>query len=98
MFNWKNWQKSLASLIILVGVGVVTYGDFSTGQGVAPDINFKDLHTGEEVEVKEEERIEKEKAEEEARLAEEARIKDEEEARIKAEEEERIKVEVEKKK
>ena len=76
MFNWKNWEKSLASLVILVGVVVLTYGDFSTGQGVAPDINFKDLHTGEEVEVKEEERI---KAEEDAR------IKAEEEERIKAE-------------
>ena len=68
MFNWKNWEKSLASLVILVGVVVLTYGDFSTGQGVAPDINFKDLHTGEEVEVKEEERIAKEKAEEEVRI------------------------------
>lgn len=55
MFNWKKWQKSLASLVMLVGIGVVTYGDFSVGQGVAPDTDFKDLHTGEEVVVKEEE-------------------------------------------
>ena len=61
MFNWSKWKKSLASLVMLVGVGVVIYGDFSIGQGVTPDTDFKGLHTGEEVVVKE---VEKKKQQE----------------------------------
>lgn len=42
MFNWRNWQKSLASLVMLFGVGVLTFGDFSVSEGVAPDVTHEE--------------------------------------------------------
>lgn len=44
MFNWKNWQKSLASMVLLIGVSVLTFGDFSVSKGTAPEIDTQDLY------------------------------------------------------
>ena len=50
MFNWIKRQKLLASLIMFASLAMLV------GNRYVPDTDFKDLHTGEEVVVKEEEK------------------------------------------